>query len=105
MATAVELEKARVLVTAIETENRLLAERLETEKQTSAVLTELDETRKSEAEALRSAIAAKNETIVAKDAVIASQDKLVEALKKKKASPWRRIGDILIGAAAVAILR
>jgi len=105
MATAVELEKTRALTTAIETENRLLTDRLGTERHTTALLTELNETRKSEADALRAAVATKNETILAKDAVIASQDKLVEALKKKKPSPWRRLGDILIGAAAVAILR
>ena len=105
MATAVELEKSRVLVEAIETENALLIERLETERQTNIVLTELNQTRKNEAEALRASVAAKDEAITAKDAVIASQDKLMEALKKKKPSPWRRVGDILIGAAAGMILR
>ena len=105
MAMAVELEKTRMLVTALETENRALIERLTTEKATTAIQTELNETRRGEADALRNAIAAKNETVAAKDAVIASQDKLVEALKKKKLSPWRRIGDVLIGAAAIAILK
>jgi hypothetical protein len=105
MATAVEVEKSRVLITALETENRLLTERLEAEKQTTAILTELTGTQRSEADALRSAVAAKDETIATKDAVIASQDRLIEALKKKKSSPWRRLGDILIGAAAGAILR
>jgi len=61
------------------------------------VLSELDETRKEESEALRSAVAAKNETITAKDAVIATQDKLIETLKRKKSSPWKRLGDVLIG--------
>lgn len=105
MATAVELEKTRVLVSAIESENRLLTERLKTETQTTGILMELNETRKGEADALRNVIEAKNVTLLAKDAVIASQDKLVEALKQKRPSPWRRLGDILIGAAAVAILR
>lgn len=105
MATAVDLEKTRGLVSALENENRLLAERLETEKRTTGLLTELNETRKSESETLRSALVAKNETIAAKDAVIGAQDKLVEALKKKKTSPWRRLGDILIGAAVFAILK
>ncbi len=105
MATAVELEKARTLVAALETENRSLTERLTTEKAATAILTELNETRRSESAALKNTISAKNETIAAKDAVIASQDKLVEALKKKKTSPWRRIGDILIGAAAITIFK
>ena len=105
MATAVELEKSRVLIAALESENTALKERLETEKRTAEILTELAGTHKSESEALRSAIAAKNETIAAKDAVIASQDKLIAALKQKKSSPWRRLGDVLIGAAVFAILK
>ena len=105
MATAVELERTQVLVTALERENTALKERLETEKRSSAILTELAETRKAESDALRATVAAKNETIAAKDAVIGRQDKLVEALKAKKPSPWRRIGDVLIGAAVFAILK
>lgn len=105
MATAVELEQTRVLVLALESENHALAERLDTEKRTTVVLTELNETRKSEAEALRSVVTAKNETISAKTAVIGAQDKLIETLKKKKTSPWRRVGDILIGAAVFAIFK
>ena len=105
MATAVELEKIRFLATSLENENRALTERLASEKQTTTILTELNETRRGESEALKNAIAAKNETIAAKDNVIASQDRLVEALKKKKPSPWRRIGDILLGAAAIAVLK
>ncbi len=105
MAVAVELEKTRELVSALESENRGLGERLETEKRTTVILMELNETRKAESEALKAAVAAKNETIAAKDAVIASQDKLVAALKVKKRSPWSRIGDVLIGAAVFAILK
>ena len=105
MAAADDLDKTRVLVRELESENLLLTERLETEKRTTALLTELNETRKSESEALRITVAAKNETIAAKDAVIASQDKLIETLKRKKASIWRRLGDVLIGAAAIAVLR
>src|SRR5258706_8303156 len=105
MATAVELEKTRILVGALESENSTLKTRLETEKRAMAILSELNETRKSEADALKAALAAKNETIAAKDAVIASQDKLVAALKTKKSSPWRRLGDVLIGAAVFAILK
>ena len=105
MAAADDLDKTRVLVRELESENLLLTERLETEKRTTALLTELNETRKSESETLRITVAAKNETITAKDAVIASQDKLIETLKRKKASIWRRLGDVLIGAAAIAVLR
>ncbi len=94
-----------MLVAELEAENALLGGRLETEKNASIILGELKETRKHEAEALRSAIDAKNETIAAKDSVIAAQDKLAASLKRKKASPWSRIGGVLIGAAAVLILR
>jgi len=66
---------------------------------------ELIDTRRQEADALRTAVNAKNETITAKDAVIDSQTKLIEALKKKRASPWRRLGDVLIGAAVFAIFK
>ena len=100
-----ELKASRVLIEALETESAELKTRLETEKRTTAILTELNETRKSESEAMRAAMTAKNETITAKDQVIASQDKLIAALKNKKPSPLRRIGDILIGAAVFAILK
>ena len=104
MGVAVELERSRVLIDALEGENAALKERLDTEKRTTALLTELNETRKTEASALRDAIAARNETIAARDAVVAGQDKLIEALKKKKPNPFRRIGDILLGAAAAIVL-
>jgi hypothetical protein len=105
MATAVELERTRDLISALEDESRALNERLETEKHLTVTLTELNETRKSENAALQSVIAAKNETIAAQDKVIASQDKLVTALKNRKRSPLSRIGDILIGAAVFAVLK
>jgi hypothetical protein len=69
------------------------------------LLTELNETRMSESDALRTALAAKNEALTAKDAVIATQDKLIETLKRKKSSPWKRIGDVLIGVGAGILLR
>lgn len=100
-----ELKAGRVLIDALEAENAVLKERLETEKRTAALLGELNETRKSEGEALRSADAAKNETIAAKDVVITSQEKLIATLKAKKSSPWRRLGDVLIGAAVFAVLK
>ncbi len=105
MAAAVELERTRVLAAALDVENAALRSRLETEKQLTRMLIELNETRRSEANALRSAVEAKNETIAAKDAAIAAQDKLIAALRNKKPSPLRRLGDILIGAAVVAVLR
>ena len=93
------------IVSSLENENTALAERLETEKQTSAILKELNETRKNESSALRDALAAKNETIAAQEKVIVSQDKLIAGLKNKKRSPLGRIGDILIGAAISAVLK
>ena len=105
MAAANELEQTRLLVGELETENQLLTERLATEKLATTLLTELNQTRRSETEALRSTIAAKNETITAKDAVISTQDKLIVSLKGKKSSVWRRLGDIIIGAATIAVLK
>ena len=100
-----EISATRRLVGALERENELLKERFDTEKRATSLLTELSESRRAENEALRNAIAAKNETVVAKNAVIASQEKLIEALQKRKSSPWRRLGDVLIGVAAGAIFR
>jgi chromosome segregation ATPase len=105
MATAVELEKTRTLVDALETEKRVITERLATERQANALLTELAAARKSENDTLRTAIEAKNETIAAKDGVIAAQEKLNASLKAKRPSLLRRIGDVLAGAAAVAIFK
>jgi septal ring factor EnvC (AmiA/AmiB activator) len=104
-AAAEDLQATRVLAEALESENRALKTRLETEKQTTALLLELNETRKSETESLRAAVAAKNETIAAKDAVIASQEKLIEALKTKKPSPWKRFLDVLVGVGVGVVLR
>jgi len=104
-AAADELEKTRTLVDALERENKAIKERLETEKQTAAIMQELIETRRQQSDALRAALSSKNEAIAAKDAVIDSQAKLIEELKKKRASPWRRIGDMLAGAAVFAILK
>ena len=93
------------MVGLLERENELLKERLETEKRASSLLAELSESRHAENAALRGAIAAKNESIVAKDAVIASQEKLIGALKNRKSSPWKRLGDVLIGVAAGMVLK
>jgi hypothetical protein len=100
-----ELKASRRLIDLLESENSMLRERLETEKRTTALLTELNETRRAESDALRNAVAAKNETLLTKDAVIASQDKLIVTLKTKKSSPWKRLGDVLIGVAAGMVLR
>ncbi|MGH7784661.1 MAG: hypothetical protein ACREO5_12565, partial [Candidatus Binatia bacterium] len=100
-----DLKAERVLADALSNENAELKTRLDTEKQTTALLKELNETRKNEADSLRQAVAAKNETIAAKDVVITSQDTLIEALKKKKISPWKRLQDVLIGAAIIAVLK
>ncbi len=69
------------------------------------MLTELAETRKSETAALRVTITAKNETIAAKDAALAADERLIDSLRRRARSPWRRIGDILLGAAAGVILK
>ena len=104
-AAVEELGAARKLIGLLERENELLKDRLETEKKANAMFVELNESRRAETEALRNAVAAKDETITAKDAVIASQEKLIGALKIRKPSPWKRLGDVLIGVAAGAILR
>ena len=89
----------------METENGALRSRLDTEKRANELLSELNETRRAESEALKATVTAKNETIAAKDAAISSQDKLIESLKTKKRSPWFRIADILLGAGVIAILK
>lgn len=100
-----ELKASRVLIDALDAESASLRSRLETEKRNSALLTELSETRKNEAAALGRAIDAKSDAIAARDAQIALQEKLIAELKAKRVSAWRRIGDILIGAAAIAVLK
>ena len=104
-AAADDLAKTRALANALDAENTKLKERLETERRTVDLLNELNAARKSETDALRKALAANSETISAKEAVIASQDKLIETLKRKRTSPWKRITDVLIGAAVFAILK
>ena len=104
-AAVEELVVTRKLVTTLETENAALRERLATASQTESVLTELNNAREKENTALNAVIAAKNETIAAKDAALAKQDELIAALKKRKTSLWKRIGDVLIGVAVAAILK
>jgi biotin synthase-related radical SAM superfamily protein len=104
-AAVAELEASRRLIDLLERENGLVKDRLETETRTTAILTELNESRKAESDALRTALAAKTETLAAKDEAITAQQRLIDSLKAKKSSPWKRLGDILIGAAAGMILR
>ena len=105
LAAAADLDATRRLADALTAENAALIERLETEKSASAVFAELDTARRSEAGALRQAIAAGERVIVAKNGEIAARDKLIDELRRRRSSPWRRLGDILIGAAVTAILK
>lgn len=105
MSAAADLDATRRLVEALTAENAALAERLESEKIAFAELSRLADVRGSQAEALKLSAAAAERVIAAKDAEIAARDKLIDSLRKKRASPWRRLGDILIGAAAVAVLK
>ena len=104
-AAADELKATRTLVSGLESENAALKQRLETEQRITALLTELDQTRTREAEALRSTIASQSATIQAKDSVLAAQDKLITELRRKKSSPWKRVMDVLIGVGVGAMLR
>ena len=104
-AAAEELRQIRALVTALEKEKAALRQRLEVALRTEMILNELNETRRSETEALRLTVAAKNETITAKDAAIARQDEQAAELRRRKTSPWKRVGDVLIGIGVSAILR
>lgn len=89
----------------LDSESKMLRDRLETERQRAALLEELNLTRKAEGDALRTVVLAKNETLAAKDEVIANQQKLIDSLKAKKRSFWSRFGDVAIGIAAGALLR
>lgn len=104
-AAAEELAASREAITLLEAQRAELASRLADEKKMNGILTELNETRRAESEALRQTIAAKNETITAKDAALKAQDELIAKLKNKRSSPWKRIGDILIGVGAAVLLR
>ena len=95
----------RAFVTALEKENAALRQRLDVAIRTETILNELNETRRSETEALKVTVAAKNETIAAKDAAITRQDEMAAELRRRKTSPWKRIGDVLIGIGVSAILR
>src|SRR5690606_31771014 len=104
-AAAEELAASREAISLLEKENSALTARLSDEKKMNAILNELNETRRAESDALRRTIEAKNETIAAKDAAIKAQDELIAKLKAKRSSPWKRIGDILIGVGAAVLIR
>ena len=104
-AAADELRASRDLIDALEAENASLRSRIDTEKRANELLTELNEAHRAETEALKFALAAKNETLNTKDLVIDAQDKLIATLKTKKRSPWSRVADVAIGAAIGIILR
>jgi hypothetical protein len=100
-----ELVESRALTAALEKENTALKERLETELRITAVLAKANDARESETAGLRIALAAKDETIAAKDAVIENRRQMIETLKKKSSSPFKRIADVLVGAAIFAIIK
>ena len=104
-AAADELLESRRLVDSLEKGNAALSERLATEKRISSVLTSANDARAAEAAALRAALVAKDETIAAKDAIIANRGEMIEKLKKRQRSPLRRITDILIGVAVLAVIK
>ena len=93
------------LIAALETENAALRSRLEAEKTITSLLTELNETRKSETESLGKALRAKDEVVAAKDAVITLQEKQIAELKKRKTSVLKRLADVLLGVAVGGLLR
>lgn len=99
-----DLAATRKLVAALDDENKALNERLATERQLTTTLAELNATRKSESEALRTAITAKDETIAAKNSAIDAQAKLIENLKRKRTSILGRISGVIAGAAVALLL-
>lgn len=105
MAATNEIETSRRLIALLEEENALLKKRLATEKEISTLLNQLAESRRLEAEGLRKATDAKDETIAALKQQAATQEKIIAELKRRKSSPLRRIGDVLIGIAAGMILK
>lgn len=82
-----------------------MSERLETARRAESILNELNAARLSENQALRAAVSAKNEAVAAKDTALTKQDELIAELKRRRSSPWKRIGDILIGVAVSALLK
>lgn len=104
-AAADELAAARNLIELLEKNRQLLEARLETEKRIADLALQLAESRRLETMALRQAADAREETIAALAARIEAQEKMIADLKKRKTSVWKRLGDVMIGVAAGAILR
>ena len=100
-----ELVELRSLSAAQADEIAKLESGIEAARATNALLTELNDTRRRETEALRGTVAAKDETIAAKNGAIAKQDELIRVLEKRKPSTWKRVGDLAIGIAAGILLR
>lgn len=86
-------------------ENRLLRERLAVSKRLEDGLSALNETRDKEAETLRRAIEAKDRIILEKNTAIVKQEEIIAELKRRKDSPWKKVGYILVGIAAASILK
>lgn len=82
-----------------------LGGRVETEKEKSAVLTELAESRRREAESYKSANDALKTAIDAKNQIIANKDKEIEILKKKKSSLFDGLKKIAVGVAIGAVVK
>jgi len=104
-AAANELAETRRLVEVLEAENRLLRERLAVSKRLEDGLSALNETRDKEAATLRKAIEAGERAIREKDAAIEKQEEMIAELKRRKNSPWKKVGYILVGIAAASILK
>jgi hypothetical protein len=102
---ATELIATRKLADALAAENALLKQRIATAERTAEIFAELDESRKAENAALNEALKAKNETIEAQTRLIRTQEEFAAKLKGKKRSLLGRIGDVLLGAAAIAIFK
>jgi hypothetical protein len=100
-----ELAAARELNALLEEQRQLLKNRLEAEKQIAGLALELAESRRLETEALRRTADAKDEAIAALRERIALQEKMIAGLGRRKTSIWRRLGDVMIGIAAGAILK
>lgn len=100
-----EVKASRVLITSLESENRVIVERLNLEKQTTTAQTAIIANAAKESVLLR-------ETITAKDKVIESQQKqldlLNDALKRTKKPPsiaiLNRVALITFGAVIIKIL-
>ena len=88
-----------------EAEIKLLNDRLDLEKEKSAFLRDLADSRKNESDLLISANNALKEAIALKESVISNQSKEVEILKKKKTSVLTIIKAVAVGVSIGMILK